>query len=77
MSETKFEGQLFYFINALRATSLSQINADALKIKIVEIKKDFPMETDEKYKGMLFTQRNLTLNNDRFFWFKKNFGDQQ
>ena len=34
----------------------------------------FPKDSDEKYEGKLFTERNVLLSVDRFRWFEEVFG---
>ncbi len=49
-----------------------------LKIDIAnqldKIAKEFPLDSDKKYEGKLFTERNILLSGDRLQWFVKYFG---
>ncbi len=40
-----------------------------------EAKREFPKDTDEKYRDKLFTERNILLSGDRLAWFRRWFGE--
>ena len=67
------KGKLYQMLEGLTSTSTSEMK---LYNALDEAKKDFPSDFDVKYKGLLFSARNIELSGDRARWFIEWFGDK-
>ena len=65
---TEDEGYHEYYVKEETDKTIKEVLDEALKT--------FPLDSDRKYEGKLFTERNVLLSGDRLRWFVKNFGAQ-
>ena len=52
----------------------SRTHAKAVMDILDEARQEFPMDSDEEVKGLLFSERNILLSTARLKWFRKWFG---